>query len=368
MQPARRIRVPWDLVWKEAVHELLLPCLQLLFPEVYLVIDRSEPPEFLDKELRSLLRGRRGKRGRHRVVDVLARLRLLDGTTQTILLHIEVQGSQEPGFTWRVHRYHAGLTFVHDEPIVTLVILADDQRDWRPRESRVVYAGGGLSHLVFPVAKLLDWEERWRELEENPNPFALFVMAHLRALRSRSTPRRRLAWKLELGHLLAERRWDERERVLLFQFLDAIMALPENLQERFEESIRTIEETTAMPFMCPTEIRAHARGLKQGLERGLEQGLERGLEQGLERGLEQGLERGLEQGLERGIEQGLEQGLERGRLASTRETVLQMLERRLGPVPDELRARVASASPEWCMELLASTYEAESYSELRLPD
>ena len=34
--------------------------------------------------------------------------------------------------------------------------------------------------LKFPIAKLLDYESRWQELESSDNPFAIIVMAHLK--------------------------------------------------------------------------------------------------------------------------------------------------------------------------------------------
>lgn len=52
-----------DLIWKEAVTSFLPQFLMLLFPAIYAEIDWEYPPEFPDKELRSLIRRLGGKRG-----------------------------------------------------------------------------------------------------------------------------------------------------------------------------------------------------------------------------------------------------------------------------------------------------------------
>ncbi|HFE66693.1 MAG TPA: transposase, partial [Chloroflexi bacterium] len=35
--------------------------------------------------------------------------------------------------------------------------------------------------LNFPAIKLLDYRDKWDELQQNDNPFAIVVMAHLQA-------------------------------------------------------------------------------------------------------------------------------------------------------------------------------------------
>lgn len=50
----------------------------------------------------------------------------------------------------------------------------------------------------FPVVKLLDYRERWAELEESQNPFATVVMAHLKAQETRHADEERKAWKFNL--------------------------------------------------------------------------------------------------------------------------------------------------------------------------
>ena len=77
----------------------------------------------------------------------------------------------------------------------------------------------------------------------------------------------------------------------------------------------------------------------------------------------QGLERGLEQGLEQGLERGLEQGLEQGREREAR-LVCRLLERRLGPLPEELTAAVLALPLERLEALGEALLDFTDHSEL----
>jgi hypothetical protein len=47
----------------------------------------------------------------------------------------------------------------------------------------------------FYDIKLTDYEERWDELEQSDNPFAVAVMAHLMTRTTRGDPEDRRKWK-----------------------------------------------------------------------------------------------------------------------------------------------------------------------------
>ena len=76
-----------------------------------------------------------------------------------------------------------------------------------------------------------------------------------------------------------------------------IMALPEELEESFDQDLRGYEEGQKMVWISSIE----RLGMKRGLEQGLEQGLEKGLKKGLKKGLVQGHASGKREGLLEGI-------------------------------------------------------------------
>ncbi|MCA2669279.1 MAG: hypothetical protein IM486_05450 [Microcystis sp. M114S2] len=53
---------------------------------------------------------------------------------------------------------------MYQKPVISLAILGDERVNWRPDSYNYTIAGCEVS-LKFPTVKLLDYEERWTELE-----------------------------------------------------------------------------------------------------------------------------------------------------------------------------------------------------------
>src|SRR5438045_8631601 len=119
----------FDSPWKEALEVYLSSMMEFCFPQVAAAIDWKAPAEFLDKELQEVVRD--AALGQQRV-DKLVKVRLNDHTEQWILIHIEVQHQANPGLALRLYQYNHRLADRFGKPVLTLVILADEQADWRP--------------------------------------------------------------------------------------------------------------------------------------------------------------------------------------------------------------------------------------------
>lgn len=124
--------------------------------------------------------------------------------------------------------------------------------------------------MEFPVVKLLDYAGQWAVLEKSNNPFAVVVMAHLKAQETRRYPKNRLRWKIELIKGLYARGWKHANIWELFRFLDWIMVLPEPLELQFEKAVAELEETEKMRYVTHLERRAKAEGIKEGIKEGLQ--------------------------------------------------------------------------------------------------
>jgi flagellar biosynthesis/type III secretory pathway protein FliH len=146
----------------------------------------------------------------------------------------------------------------------------------------------------FPVVKLLDYADRVEELERSDNPFAILVLAHLKAQETQDVPLNRLAWKFRLVKGLFQRGWSADRIRSLFRFIDWMMDLPAGLAEQFSEQLSQFEEEQQMSYVTSIERMAIEKGRKEGIEQGIEQGREQGREQGIEQGREQGLLEGIE--------------------------------------------------------------------------
>ena len=84
-----------------------------------------------------------------------------------------------------------------DRKVASLAILADENPTWRPAHYSYEL-WGSKAGLWFPSVKLLEYKEKWQELEASTNPFASVVMAHLKAVETAGDNEKRYHWKVSL--------------------------------------------------------------------------------------------------------------------------------------------------------------------------
>ena len=261
-----RRRSDYDSPWKEIIETYFPDFMAFFFAQIQRAIDWSKGYEFLDKELQKVVR--RAKTGRG-YVDKLVKVWRKDGIEEWLLIHIEVQSQVETGFAERMYIYNYRIFDRYQQKVVSLALLADEDTTWRPQSYGYTLWGYKLS-MEFPVVKLLDYAGQWAVLEKSNNPFAIVVMAHLKAQETRRYPKNRLRWKIELIKGLYARGWKHADIWELFRFLDWIMVLPEPLELQFEKAVAELEETEKMRYVTHIERRAKAEGIKEGIEQGLQ--------------------------------------------------------------------------------------------------
>ncbi|MHB1562122.1 MAG: RpnC/YadD family protein [Isosphaeraceae bacterium] len=259
----RHVRGPdYDSPWKDALDRFFERCLAFFFPRIHADIDWTRGYEMLDKELQPIIR--RAEHGR-RYVDKLVKVWLRTGEQKWILIHIEVQASKEAAFPERIYVYNHRLFDRYGREVVSLAILADDDPDWKP--NRYEYARWDFhTSIQFPVVKLLDYAPRYQELETDPNPFAVVVLAHLKALETRRSPEERRGWKVRLVKGLYGRGLTPEDVHQLFAFIDWVMELPQSLEEHFWDEIDAYEQETSMPFVSIAERMTLVKGMLRGIE------------------------------------------------------------------------------------------------------
>ncbi len=314
----------YDSPWKEMLELYFPQFMEFFFPEAFREIDWDRGWESCDQDLQQVVRDAEiGKR----VADKLMKVWRLDGEEQYVLIHVEVQGERDDGFPLRMYTYNYRLFDRHHRPVVSLAILGDDSPSWRP-EGYGYELWGCRVGLTFPVVKLRDYNDRWAELEGSANVFATVVMTHLKTRATRRDPERRFRWKMRLVRRLYEGGYARQDVLELFRFIDWLLALPPELERRFNDELMELETEEKMRYVTSIE----------------RMGREDGLAKGLELGREQGMERGLEQGIQQGIRQGMEQGLERGILEGEASVLRRQLKRRFEQLPAWVEERLEGAS------------------------
>jgi len=259
-------KTDYDSPWKEALDVYFAPFLELFFPQAHADIDWSRGHESLDKELQQIVR--EAGIGR-RFVDMLIKVWLKGGQEQWVLVHIEVQASEDVDFARRMYVYNYCPFDRYNKKVASFAILGDDNPRWRP-ESYGYRRWGTEVGIRFPVVKLLDYVARRPELEQSSNPFATVVMAHLDTLETRQDQHERKDRKFRLVRSLYERGWDAEQARQLFRVIDWMMDLPKPLKIEVCEQLAQYRREKQMPFITTPEWFGLQQGLSQGIETSLE--------------------------------------------------------------------------------------------------
>ena len=263
-------RQDMDSPWKVLLQRFFPAFLEFFYPDIYADVDWSRPPEFLDKELQQIVRD--AELGR-RYADKLVKVWLKSGSEVWVLAHIEVQGQREAGFASRIYTYNYRIFDAYEREVISLVVLADRDPNWRPEEYRWERWGAGVT-LRFRVAKLLEYRDGREELEQSANPFAVIVLAFLEMMDTEGDMGARLESKWGLIRRLYARGRPSGEVLELVRAVDWLMHLPSDLEEHLRTRVHQIEMENRMPYVSPLEELAIEEGLERGLERG-QQGMRR---------------------------------------------------------------------------------------------
>jgi hypothetical protein len=255
-----KIRANEDSPWKLLLRQYFREAVEFFFPTIAPLIDWSKAIEFLDTEFQKITPDAEiGKR----FADQLVKVQLKKGKELILLIHLEIQAAPEKDFPERMFIYAIRIFELFHQLPVSLAILCDAKRDWRPSAYSLITPGSDLQ-FNFTAVKLLDYETQWSQLEQSCNPFSVVVMSHLKTRETKGSAIDRKTWKVRLVKRLYELGYDRSEVLNLFRFIDWVMILPEGLKQTFWEELRTYEEDRRMPYITSVEEIGYDRGLVQG--------------------------------------------------------------------------------------------------------
>ncbi|MBD2468740.1 cytosolic protein [Nostoc sp. FACHB-145] len=256
----------YDSPWKQMLQLYFQDFMLFFFPQAHSEIDWSRGFIFLDQELQQVVRDAElGKR----LIDKLVKIYRIGGEEEWLLIHVEVQSQEETVFPKRMFVYNYRIFDRYDRSVASLAILGDENIKWRPNQFGYELFGCKVD-FQFPVIKLLDYQQRLSELEASRNPFATVVMAHLAAVQTSSDRLERKQQKLVLVKRLYEQGLGRDDIINLFQFIDWMMTLPDQLELEFWQEYRDFEESKRMQYVTSVERSGIRLGLLEGIELGLE--------------------------------------------------------------------------------------------------
>jgi hypothetical protein len=239
----------FDNPWKSIIELYFREFLQFFFPQIEAEIDWDRPIQFLDSELQKIVRDAENPK---RYADKLVQVYRKDGQAALVIIHAEIQSQEETIFPLRMYTYNYRLRDKYNCPIVSLAILGDDSKTWRPHHY-TDSLWGCTTHFEFPIIKLTDYAQNWAALEANMNPFAVVVMAHLKAKETRNKLNDRKDWKFHLITMLHHRGYSERDILELYNFLDWLFNLPKDLEQQLKNELTAFEEANKMKYVTSIE-------------------------------------------------------------------------------------------------------------------
>lgn len=171
-----------DLLWKALLEDIFDYFLLFFFKEDAAIFDIDRGFEFLDKELDQLFPEQTEYGNGLRFVDKLVKVYTNSGEEKWILVHVEVQGYNDPGFAKRMFTYFYRILDRYNKPVTCIAIFTDSNRSYVPREYHYKFVG--VENIFrFNVYKII--EQNAETLAESDNPFALVILTALVALQKR---------------------------------------------------------------------------------------------------------------------------------------------------------------------------------------
>lgn len=158
-----------------------------------------------------------------------------------------------------MYSYNYRLRDRYNCSVVSLAILTDDSKKWRPSGFQDELWGCSTD-FKFPIVKLLDNQENWTALEASRNPFTVVVMAQLKTKETSNKPQERKEWRYQLTTMLYDQGYGEQDVIELHAFLDWMMRLPEELERQFQIELKAFEEAKQMKYVTTIERMAKQEG------------------------------------------------------------------------------------------------------------
>ncbi|MFY9823273.1 MAG: DUF4351 domain-containing protein [Thermoanaerobaculia bacterium] len=300
-----------DKIFKQLLRTFLADFLRLVAPQVLERLDLSSP-EFLDKELFA-----GGPHGRRRELDLLVRVRTLNG--RPLLIHVEIEARANPGMEDRLWRYNNQIRARYDTPVLTIVVYLKRGRPGMYLETWQSHLGPDFPELRYISFGLAGC--RAAEYLARPEPLA-WAFAALMDPGAWSRAELKIACLRRIAGLRGKR-----DPFLLVDCVENYLQLESREVAEFD-ALRSRRENRRVRAMAMTWSETQqAKGREEGRREGMVQGAQGG----------------------------------------ARQLLLHQLGKRFGPLPESVRRRVeAITSLDRLTELAERVLSAHSLEDMGL--
>ncbi|MCW8310851.1 hypothetical protein K7A41_06420 [Sphingobacterium sp. InxBP1] len=272
LRPARKN----DELLKGIFEDNFPDFLRFMYPDADEIFDLERGLTFMDKELLEIIPDRERKKGK-RVADLLVKVFLCDGTEKWILVHTEIEGGNDVGFSHRIFQYHYRLLDRYRVPVETIAVFTGDRGQRRPATySYSVFR----TSLEFRYLSYQIFDHSEQELLAMDNIFAYIVLACQKSLQEDKLPEDELAeQRSTIARTLIQTNRYGKDRIMSFLvFLKSFLFIRDKeINSKFDKYIYQVTGgTIEMGVIETIKRQEREKGLKTGIEKGIVKGIEKG--------------------------------------------------------------------------------------------
>ncbi len=224
------LRIEYDKSWKDVVTHLTEPFIDFFLHDLYLQIDWSFPPEFLEKELHNAKNIKKS----NRIVDKLIKVQLLNGNEQWIFIHLEFQTDASKSIGNRMYEYYQLIRERYGKEIVALVIYTGNAV---PKIYDTYFHEYFGTSITYKFNSYIVSQQSEEMLLSNDNPFSLVVLSNLYLLLSKNDNSKRYEFKKKLYELGRNKSYSVDNLAKLLIFVSELVKLPFELEKKFENEV-----------------------------------------------------------------------------------------------------------------------------------
>lgn len=260
-----------DTLWKGILEEVFEDLLRFVFKDADKELALERGFEFLDKEL-SEMYPEPEKPSHTRIADKLVKVYMRDGSERWMLIHVEVQGKNEPVFLKRMFQYYYRIFDRYDRPVTAVAIFTGRDGKNIPDRFEDHYLG---THLLYQFNTLCITDYPDEVLSASENPFAVVMLAAKKALLTgKDLDNKLFKQKMLIVKLLQEKSiFGNRKIGAILSFLHNYVLIKDpQINRNFVQQVDHItgKKNTMGIFEQLAEMRAqHA---KEVMEKGIQKG------------------------------------------------------------------------------------------------
>lgn len=227
-----------DELLKGAFEENFYDFLRFMYADADEVIDFEKGIEFIDKELYTIIPVRERRKGK-RQADLLAKLYLKNGTEKWVLLNVEIEGSNDPKFAYRLFQYNYRIRDRYNVSVATIAVFTGSENQSRQTTYKDQLLGTTLSftYLTYNI-----FDHSPETLIAIGNPFALIVLACQKAILEGKIPDEELGKeRLTIAKALLAQNYDHDRIISFMWFLKNFIFIDnQDINHKFDQQIETL--------------------------------------------------------------------------------------------------------------------------------